>query len=115
MNTAHLLKTALIAGAVTAGLGSLGGAYARELPVDFVLACDNGHHYPIRARAVSVTGDLVTGYVWTGRGQPHHIRLVPMGVGYRYAAAGLWLDGWRDESELNFGPRKAVACTVMRE
>src|SRR5262244_451472 len=61
MHTAHWLKTAVIAGALATGLGSLGGAYAHELPADFVLACDNGHHYPIRARAVSVTGDLVTG------------------------------------------------------
>jgi hypothetical protein len=115
MGTAHQVRIAVIAGVVAAGLGAFGAAQARELPADFVLSCDNGQSYPIRARAVSASGDLVTGYVWTGRGRAHHIRLVPMGVGYRYAAAGLWIDGWRQEAELNFGLHKSVSCTVTHD
>ena len=79
----------------------------------FVLSCENGRTYPIRARAVSDDGDLVTGYIVTGRGRAH-IRLIPMGVGYRYAARGLWLDGWRGDAELNFGKYRAVPCSVVR-
>ena len=82
------------------------------MPPDFVLACDNGHSYPIHARAVTVDGDMVTGYISTGRGHHIHIRLVPMGVGYRYIAPGLWADGVGTEAALNFGPRHSVACTV---
>jgi len=61
-----------------------------------------------------VQGDLVTGYVWTGRHHPAHIRLVPMGAGYRYAARGLWIDGWRQDAILNFGKNKSLACDVVR-
>jgi len=90
------------------------GASARNAQADFVLACENGHSYPIRARAVTDQGDLVTGYVWTGRGRAAHIRLVPMGAGYRYAARGLWIDGWRQDAILNFGKHNAIACDVVR-
>ena len=79
---------------------------------DFVAACDNGRSYPIEARAVSDQGDLVTGYLVTGHRRAAHIRLVPMGVGYRYAARGLWLDGLRSDAALHFGTSHAVACTV---
>jgi hypothetical protein len=37
---------------------------------------------------------------------------MPLGFGYRYAATGLWLDGWRSDADLNFGKRRQVACTV---
>jgi hypothetical protein len=52
--------------------------------------------------------------VWTGRHHPAHIRLVPMGAGYRYAARGLWIDGWRQDAILNFGKNKSLACDVVR-
>lgn len=81
---------------------------------DFVASCENGRTYPIRARAVTVDGDLVTGYLYTGHHRGAHIRLVPMGAGYRYITRGVWLDGWRSDAELNFGPHKALACTVTR-
>jgi hypothetical protein len=40
------------------------------------------------------------------------IRLVPVGFGYRYAARGLWLDGWRSDADLHFGKQQPIACTV---
>ncbi len=43
-----------------------------------------------------------------------HVRLVPMGVGYRYAGRGIWLDGFRDNALLNFGKHSQVACTIVR-
>jgi hypothetical protein len=79
---------------------------------DFVAACDNGRRYPIEARAVSDQGDLVTGYLVTGHRRSAHLRLVPMGIGYRYAARGLWLDGLRSEAVLHLGKSRAVSCTV---
>lgn len=93
-------------------IGAWGQAGAHE--PGFVLSCENGRAYPIHARAVTIDGDLVTGTISTGRGRAH-IRLIPMGAGYRYAAHGLWVDGWRTEASLNFGPSKAIACTVAHE
>jgi hypothetical protein len=86
----------------------------RALHPDFLASCENGRTYPIQARAVTVDGDLVTGYLYTGPHRGAHIRLVPMGAGYRYITRGVWLDGWRGDAELNFGPRKSLACTVTR-
>lgn len=80
------------------------------------LACENGRNYPIRPTAVSRDYDLVTGYmVWTGRGHGIHLRLVPMGVGYRYAGRGVWFDGLRGEAVLDWGTRRAVYCSVIQE
>jgi len=80
------------------------------------LACENGKDYPIRPLAVSRENDLVTGYLLTtGTGHAVHLRLMPMGVGYRYAGDGIWFDGLRGEAVLNWGRRDAVPCAVMQE
>jgi hypothetical protein len=81
---------------------------------DYVLSCENGRSYPIQARAVTVDGDLVTGYLYTGHHRGAHIRLVPMGAGYRYITRGAWVDGWRSDAELNTGRHHPLACTVSR-
>jgi hypothetical protein len=80
---------------------------------EFSLACANGHNYTLRARAVSPAGELVTGYLYTSPRRASHVRLIPMGNGYRYAGRGIWLDGIREVAVLNFGKRHAVACTVQ--
>src|SRR5688572_24759709 len=75
------------------------------------LVCDNGRSYPIRARAVSDQGELVTGYIQTAPRRQHHFRLFPMGTGYRYGGHGFWFDGVRGEATLYVDDREA-ACTV---
>jgi hypothetical protein len=75
------------------------------------LSCDNGRTYPIRARAVSDAGELVTGYIQTAPRKQHHFRLFPMGTGYRYGGHGFWFDGVRGEATLHVDSREA-ACTV---
>jgi len=77
----------------------------------FVAACDDGHYYLVRARAVSDAGDLVTGELLIGR-RAAPIRLMPVGFGYRYAAPGLWLDGWGSDADLHFGKHQPIACVV---
>jgi len=108
------LRTLILMVGLAAAIAPAAATRASAAPPAFMLSCENGRSYPIHARAVSDAGDLVTGYIVTGRGHAHHIRLMPMGVGYRYAAKGLWLDGWRGDAELNFGKRHAVACSVVR-
>ena len=80
------------------------------------LACENGREYPIRPIAVSRENDLVTGYMlMTGRGHGVHMRLIPMGSGYRYAGAGVWFDGLRGNAVLNWGTAGEVPCKVLQE
>jgi hypothetical protein len=86
--------------------------FAGPVRPGFVATCDNGHHYPVRARAVSAAGDLVTGELLIGHRGAASIRLIPMGFGYRYAAHGLWLDGWHGNAELHFGKHHPIACAV---
>jgi hypothetical protein len=76
------------------------------------LACDNGRSYELKAYAVSADGDLVTGYMLQNGHRALHMRLIPMELGYRYAGAGVWLDGFRGDAVLNFGARRATACSV---
>lgn len=79
---------------------------------EIVLSCENGREYPICPIAVSVAGELVTARLYTSRHNATYVRLVPMGVGYRYAGKGVWLDGLRGNAQLNFGKNNAVACSV---
>ena len=81
--------------------------------VALALNCDNGRVYPIRPRAVSDVGELVTGYISTAPRRSHHFRLVPMGNGYRYAGHGFWFDGIRGEATLYVDSRE-TACTVQQ-
>src|SRR5215510_4929294 len=73
------------------------------------LACENGREYPLRPIGVSREYDLVTGYMlMTGHGRGVHMRLIPMGSGYRYAGRGVWFDGLRGNAVLNWGRPDAV-------
>jgi hypothetical protein len=78
---------------------------------EVVLACEDGRQYPLCPIAVSVSGDIVTANLHTGYGSTH-VRLVPMGVGYRYAGRGIWVDGLRENAIINFGKYSSLACTV---
>lgn len=79
---------------------------------EIVFTCENGRQYPLCPRAVSVEGEVVTASLLTGHHGGVHVRHVPMGVGYRYAGRGVWLDGFRENALLNFGKRHQVACTI---
>ena len=93
---------------------SLGGHQAGYSGGSLALSCDNGRVYPLRIRAVSEAGEIVTGYLGTGYGQVH-VRLIPMGNGYRYAGRGIWFDGKRDVALLYFGKDHAVNCAIVRD
>jgi hypothetical protein len=112
MSTARLFLNCIAMSSIVMTI--LASAPARAARHDFLLSCDNGRSYPIRADAVSDQGDLVTGHIAIGPGRWTHIRLIPMGFGYRYAAPGLWLDGVRGDAELNFGKHPSTACTIAR-
>jgi hypothetical protein len=81
---------------------------------DIVFVCENGHHYPLCPIAVTVVGEVVTASLYTGHHSSTHVRMIPMGVGYRYAGHGIWLDGFRENALLNFGRHSQVACTIER-
>jgi hypothetical protein len=58
---------------------------------------------------VDITAAAVKFYVRDVRGA---VILQESDVGYRYAARGLRLDGWRSDADLHFGKQQPIACTV---
>ncbi|OPY98246.1 hypothetical protein A5906_31925 [Bradyrhizobium sacchari] len=79
---------------------------------ELVFTCENGRQYPLCPIAVSVAGEVVTASLRTGHAGGVHVRLVPMGVGYRYAGPGVWVDGFRGNALMNFGKHSQIACTI---
>jgi hypothetical protein len=100
-------------GASAADLGLMASPGAVGGCSEIVFSCENGRQYPLCPIAVSVVGEVVTASLYTGR-HATHVRMIPMGVGYRYAGRGFWLDGYRDNAVLNFGKQSQVACTITR-
>jgi hypothetical protein len=95
-------------GLMTSGPSAIGSCS------EIVFTCENGRQYPLCPIAVSVVGEVVTASLHTGHRGGTHVRLIPMGVGYRYAGRGVWLDGFRENALLNFGKHSQVACTIQR-
>lgn len=89
-------------------------ASAGRLCSELKLVCENGHTYPFCPIAVSDAGDVVTGHLVLSGRRGAHMRLVPMGVGYRYAGRGIWFDGLDSQALLYFGNRSPVSCDVVR-
>jgi hypothetical protein len=80
---------------------------------EIVFTCENGRAYPLCPIAVSIAGEVVTASLYTGH-RATHVRMIPMGVGYRYAGRGIWLDGFRENALLNLGKHSQIACTIQR-
>ena len=78
------------------------------------IVCENGRQYPLCPIAVSVVGEVITASLYTSPRGATHVRLIPMGVGYRYAGRGVWLDGKRENALLNFGKHSQIACTIQQ-
>lgn len=102
--TKTFAATLLLAASLTATSAQAGAGFA--------LSCDNGETYPFHVIAISEAGEAVAGYVSIGR-RPVHVRLMPMGDGYRYAGLNLWFDGKDDVAILYFGKAGATNCKVI--
>jgi hypothetical protein len=88
---------------------------ARADCADFVLSCDNGRDYPFCPRAISSAGDVVTGTLTVAPHAAVKLRLIPLGVGYRYAGRGIWFDGFQNAAQLFLRKDVATSCTVTRQ
>ena len=114
--TFAFLVLAVGANSLSAGAADLGimtsGPNAVGRCNEIVFTCENGQTYPLCPIAVSVVGEVVTASLHTGRGSTH-VRMIPMGVGYRYAGRGVWLDGFRENALVNFGKHGQIACTIQ--
>jgi hypothetical protein len=82
---------------------------------DLRLICENGHAYPLCPIALSERGEVVTAHLALGGGRGVHVRLVPMGVGYRYIGRGVWFDGLRGDATLFLGKDRPIPCTLEAE
>jgi hypothetical protein len=78
----------------------------------FIVACENGANYVLRSGRTTISGDVVTGRFFLSPRRSVHVRLIPMGDGYRYAGRGLWLDGIRDQAFLFLRKNSPIACHV---
>jgi hypothetical protein len=107
-----LAGTALLA---VSGGGMTDSARAGGYCSDMALTCENGRTYPLCPIAVSDEGEVVTAQLVLGRGRGLHVRLMPLGIGYRYAGRGVWFDGVRQNATLNFGMHSSVQCTVVKQ
>ena len=96
---------------LSGGAPALAGGYCSDL----ALTCENGQTYPLCPIAISDEGEVVTAHLALGPGRGVHVRLVPLGNGYRYAGRGVWFDGIRQEATLNFGMRSSVQCRVLKQ
>ena len=103
------MALALSGGALTDS--ALAGGYCSDL----ALSCENGRTYPLCPIAVSDEGEIVTAHLVLGPRRGTHVRLMPLGIGYRYAGRGVWFDGVRQNATLNFGMHSSVQCTVMKQ
>lgn len=79
---------------------------------EFVVACENGAHYLLRSGQTTSSGEVVTGQFFLSPRHAVHVRLIPMGDGYRYAGRGLWLDGIRDQALLYLNKSRPMTCRV---
>ncbi len=107
----------LAAGALAAFslVGPVSEALAGGTCAGLTLSCENGRSYPLCPIAVTIEGEIVTGRLGLSPGRGVHVRLVPMGVGYRYIGRSIWFDGVRSDAVLYLGKHRAVACTVHRD
>lgn len=80
---------------------------------EFVFQCENGQQVAICPIELSVYGEVVTAHLKTSHHGSSHVRLVPMGVGYRYAGPGVWFDGLHEEGVLNYGNNTKIGCTMV--
>ena len=76
------------------------------------LACDNGRTYSLESYAMTVDGDLITGYLLVTPRSAVHVRFVPMEHGYRYIGRGIWFEGIRQSATLYLSKSHAVSCEV---
>lgn len=105
------ISLALAGALAESGTASAGGLMGSST---IWLSCENGARYAVHPIAVSDEGDLVTGRLVMGRNRGVHVRLIPMGAGYRYAGLGVWFDGWRENVYLFLSKYHPITCTVVQ-
>ena len=112
-----MARALLVTAATVLAAALLGPAPASAggLCTNLVLSCENGHTYPLCPIAVSEVGEIATGHLVLAPRRGVHVRLVPMGVGYRYIGRGIYFEGVRDQAVLYLSKYQGIACTVIRE
>ena len=102
----------LLAGLWVAGAASSAGALGYLPGADFSIACENGANYRLSSGPVTLPGDMVTAHLYLTPRHALSVRLIPMGMGYRYANRGVWLDGIGERALLFLSKYQPLACVV---
>lgn len=95
----------------SAGIGQAEARHA-SYGAGFVFACENGANYTLHPGPLTLSGDVVTGHLHLSPRRSIRVRLIPMGVGYRYAGRGVWIDGVRERALIYLSKNNPIACTV---
>ena len=103
-----ILPKVVIAGFAVV-LGSL-AANAGGACLGIRLSCENGRNYLVCPIAVSDAGEIVSASLAVSPHRGVYVRLVPMGVGYRYIGHGVWVNGVDRTAILNFGENRGIFC-----
>jgi hypothetical protein len=102
----------LLAVMVVAGATSRASVQGYYPGADFAISCENGANYRLSSGPVAPPGDIVTAHLYLTPRHALPVRLIPMGVGYRYAGRGVWLDGIREHAMLYLSKYHPLACIV---
>ena len=115
MRFGQLVLAGVLAGLCFAGPISKADAQEVTLPgAHFAISCENGGNYELISGPAVVPGDVVISHLFLSPNHSLPVRLMPMGVGYRYAGRGVWLDGIREHALLYLSKYHPVACIVSR-
>ena len=115
MTKAGALLLLVVASSLSAPVLMATPAKAGGTCASFILSCENGRSYSFCPIATSDAGEVVTGHLALSPRRGLHMRLVPMGVGYRYIGRNVWFEGVRSEAILHFGNDYGIACSVTEE
>lgn len=112
MRIKEWIKLGLLAGLVSVGASSAATAQLSLPGADYSITCQDGANYVLRSRPAVIPGDVVTARLFLTPRHAVPVRLIPMGMGYRYAGSGVWLDGIREHALLYRAKYAPVPCIV---
>lgn len=112
MRFRQCIQLGLLTGLAAVAASSTANAQVTLPGAAYSITCQDGADYVLRSGPVSIPGDVVTARLFL---TPRHgvpVRLIPMGMGYRYAGRGVWLDGIREHALLYRTKYAPVPCIV---
>ena len=106
------IQLGLLTGFASVGASSAANAQLTLPGAAYSIICQDGANYELRSGPAVLPGDVVTARLFLTPRRAVPVRLIPMGMGYRYAGRGIWLDGIREHALLYRTKYASVPCIV---